>query len=414
MRRPRERATTQSSFGTRAAFLQASLFAGIGVQLPFLPLWLNAKGLSADQIALVLASQIAARLLTGPICAFLVDRTGRPRTMMLGLSGVSVLGLVALSFAEGFSAILIIGALVAATWMPIMPIVESYAVVGADRHRLDYGRLRMWGSMSFIGASLGAGAFLELMPALNIIYLMIAAHMSFFIAAMILPSGASGEAVAPSSVMPKIGLSDAARLLGAPLFLLMIAAASLAQATHALYYTFGTVHWTALGLSSGVIGALWAAGVVAEIILFATSGPLIRRLGAAGLLALGAAAAVLRWTGTAFDPPLLLLFALQLLHAFTFGATHLGTMRFILEAVPRRLQTTAQGLYGAVSGGLVMGVAVWLCGPAYAGLEGAAFLLMAALGAAALLFALVLAALWKGETIHDPGGPPTGGFTRQR
>ena len=39
--------------------------------------------------------------------------------------------------------------------------------------------------------------------------------------------------------------------------------AALMQGSHAAYYAFGSIHWQALGLSAGVIGLLWAWGVVA-------------------------------------------------------------------------------------------------------------------------------------------------------
>jgi MFS1 family protein len=54
---------------------------------------------------------------------------------------------------------------------------------------------------------------------------------------------------------------------------LFLLAASMIQASHALYYTFGTLHWRAQGFADGTIGALWALGVLAEIGLFAVSGP---------------------------------------------------------------------------------------------------------------------------------------------
>ena len=43
----------------------------------------------------------------------------------------------------------------------------------------------------------------------------------------------------------------------------------------------------------------------------------------------------MRWIATAFDPPLALLAPLQLLHALSFGATHLGTMMFLSQNAPR-------------------------------------------------------------------------------
>ena len=76
-------------------------------------------------------------------------------------------------------------------------------------------------------------------------------------------------------------------------FALFLAAAALIQGSHAVYYAFGTLHWRAAGYTEDVIGALWAEGVVAEILLFMVGGRVLRRLGPARLLALGGLAGAL-------------------------------------------------------------------------------------------------------------------------
>ena len=75
-----------------------------------------------------------------------------------------------------------------------------------------------------------------------------------------------------AAAFDRISLADAVKLAHSPTFLLFLLAASTIQASHALYYTFGTLHWRAQGFADGTIGALWALGVVAEIGLFAVSG----------------------------------------------------------------------------------------------------------------------------------------------
>ena len=52
------------------------------------------------------------------------------------------------------------------------------------------------------------------------------------------------------------------------------------------------------------------------------------------LMALGGAAAIVRWIALAFAPPLAMLFALQLLHAFSFGASYLGFLRYATAQTP--------------------------------------------------------------------------------
>ena len=72
------------------------------------------------------------------------------------------------------------------------------------------------------------------------------------------------------------------------------------------------------------------------------------------------------------------LVCVQTLHAFTFGAAHLGAIDFIAKAVPPAFSATAQSLYSALVMGLGLGLMLLASGPLYAALAGAAYLSMAA------------------------------------
>ena len=60
-------------------------------------------------------------------------------------------------------------------------------------------------------------------------------------------------------------------------FWVFVISAALLQASHQLYYGFGTLYWRGLGFSDTVIGGLWAEGVVAEILLLRRCYRLFRR-----------------------------------------------------------------------------------------------------------------------------------------
>ena len=188
---------------------------------------------------------------------------------------------------------------------------------------------------------------------------------------------------------PRLDLAGALSLLRSRTFLLLLVAGGAVQAAHAVLYTFGTLHWRALGLSAEWCGMLWAISVIAEIGLFAFSGAVVARIGAPQLIGLGAAAAVVRWTAMGFDPPLALLLPLQILR-LTFGAAHLGAIHVMARSVPEGQAGTAQALYASVVGGVGMGAAMLLAGPLYADFGGRAYWAMAALGAVGLAVSLAL------------------------
>ena len=150
--------------------------------------------------------------------------------------------------------------------------------------------------------------------------------------------------------------SSPARLLQSRLFILFLIAIGCTHGAHATFYTFGALHWQAQGLSAAWVGTLWAIGVVAEVVLFALSAPVVRRFGPAKLIVAGATASVLRWGVMTFDPPLAVLIPLQLLHALTYGAAHLGAILFITRAVPHKGMGSAQAFYATIAAGLALGI----------------------------------------------------------
>jgi PPP family 3-phenylpropionic acid transporter len=196
----------------------------------------------------------------------------------------------------------------------------------------------------------------------------------------------------PAAGAPARG--SATGLLRNPAFLVAIAAASLVQASHALYYGFSTIDWQAAGYDGGVIGALWALGVMAEIALFALSARLPSTITPLAMLLAGAAGAVVRWSVMATAPPANLLPVLQCLHALSFGATHLGALALVARMAPPGLGATAQG-YFAVALGVTMAVATALAGVLYGRFGSGAYAAMAVLAAAGGLCALAAKRLGK-------------------
>ena len=193
-------------------------------------------------------------------------------------------------------------------------------------------------------------------------------------------------------------------LLGSKPFLAFLVAAGGSQAAHATMLSYGTLIWQQQGLSTGISGALWGIAVLAEVGLFAFSGKLLARIGAANMLIAGAAFSLFRWVLMAFDPPLALLVPLQVLHAVTYGGSHIGAIYFIAQAVPPAMQGSAQALYATIASGIAMGAATLLAGTLLAQQgSAAAYLAMGAVGAAALAGALLLKRQWPGGTLPLAG-----------
>jgi PPP family 3-phenylpropionic acid transporter len=393
------------SFAWRLGFLYAALFLVVGCYLPYFPVWLAWRDLGPDQIAILLAAPLFTRILCTPAISFAADKVGGRRTILIALAWGSLVSFLLLWAVDGFWPMLLVSVLLAVNFTTIMPLIETVAVSGIRSGALDYGRVRLWGSLSFIAASFGSGLVIGTMGAGVVLPLLVAATSLMVLAAHLLPRDVSGQRPAAPSVLRGLRLEDAIGLVRAPLFLLFLLAASLIQASHALYYSFGTLNWRAQGIPDGAIGLLWSVGVIAEVALFAVSGRVIAFSGTARLLMLAGLAASLRWAVMAFDPPFLPTALLQTLHAMSFGAAHLAAIHFMTHAVPEDRAATAQGVYAAVVAGLVMGTLTLASGPLYRNFAGEAYAVMAILALCGAAGAFLLMQRWRGGLIvHVPAG----------
>jgi PPP family 3-phenylpropionic acid transporter len=336
----------------RLSALYGACFAVIGVYMPFFPVWLETRGVNLSAIGLILSLPILTRVIvTAPLMS-LVDRGVGPRALLIAASLGLVFAYVALAFAHGpyaIAALVIVMAVAQAPLTPLCDLVTTDAI-RADP-RLDYGRIRLWGSITFLIANVAGGYLIGATTPDATIVLLAGLALSTLGIGPIAVSRSPGTKFLDGVALPK----TADRL---PLALwLLIAAAACVQASHAAIYAFGSLHWRDQGFSDPVIGYLWAVGVLAEILLFAAAGRVVGRqsYGRAFLIA-GAGAAILRFSLMTFAPGLTATFALQALHGLSFGATHLGAMAALSRLAPAGARGRAQGVLNtAVSLGIAAG-----------------------------------------------------------
>lgn len=362
----------------RFAILFACQFAAVGVMMPFIPPLMEAAGLSPAEVGTVLACGAALRLLSGPLGGRVADALGAPRAVMAGGTALAAAAALLYGMASGFGSLLAANLIFALGFACVVPLGDALALRAAREQAWDYGRVRAVGSAAFIVAAGAAGWLAERAGPASIAWLLAACLAAAALAAFVVPGGAAPARRGGGAMRGVIAL---------PAFRAILVAAALAQGSHAAYYAFGSIHWAAAGLSATTIGLLWAWSVAAEVALFAWGRGLAERLGPRGLLLVAAGAGVLRWAitaGTVWLPALVLA---QGLHAATFGAMHLATMRIMQGAVPAAVAGTAQTLLAAGIGAVMM-LATLAAGQGYAAFGGAVFWAMAAMSAAAALVRL--------------------------
>ncbi len=362
---------------------------GAGIQLPFLPLWLHARGLTIGEIALVVAGMTAMRVLAIPLAGFVSDRYRNRRSVIILCGFAAFAAFLMLAFAASFWLILSFSLLASFYWAPVFPLAEGFSVDGSAAHRIHYGRIRLWASLSFLTGSLGGGLLLQLLPINSVVFLVASAQGISALAGLLLPTDPEIDARVLGTCSP-VNLAHIARFLMAGSFVLFVTAVGLGQASHGMLYSFGPVHWHELGFDKLTIGSFWAVSIAAEVLLFAFSQNLVNRIGPINLIIAGISGGAFRWLVMANDFGPVITFATQALHAVSFAMLHLGAMHYIRLNVPYGLRNSAQGLYAEMSGGIAMSAVMGLTGLLFEHLHGTTYLAMAGISLVALGLGLAL------------------------
>ena len=361
----------------RFSFYYAAIFLAVGIHLPFWPAWLEFSGLSASEISLILSFGVWIRAFANPFVAHFADRSGAHKKVIIISAGGGVITYALFGIADGFWMLFAVNIAASAMFMALIPLGENLASRASVEHGFDYGRVRLWGSITFILAAYAGGWAVKEIGDAAILWMIVAAMIAAFIAGFGLPERPAMKAATTTRVR-----FPAFTLMRQKNFLIFLAAVSLLQSSHAVLYVFGTIHWRAAGISDDVIGALWAEGVIAEIILFAFSGAVVARINPIRLMWIAAGAGIVRWATLAGTTDVTVLFATQWLHGLTFGAAHLAAMHHMLRTVPENMSASAQSLYSGFAIGLIMGLMMLVTGWLYERHGGGAFCAMIVLSAA--------------------------------
>ncbi len=380
----------------RLSILTVAIYAVIGVQLPFYPLWLNSRGLGPSEIAAVMAAPPAFRILSTLIASRQGDRSGRHAAILVTLAFCAGLSYFLMGFMHGFAPILAAVVLLAATQGPVGILADGVILGAAQRRRaaerpaLHYSYVRGWGSVSILVFMLACGPVARALPNSDLVWLL--AGVSFAAAALAFFALRGVAAIDPSDQI----CAHMQRLARPQLVAGVIVATALIQSSHAFVLAFGALHWKALGYDENFVSLAWAAALVTEVGFFLAAG---RWFGgesrAVTHLLLGGAAAVLRWTLMALDPGTLGIVAAQALHGLSCAAVQLGPAYLLARLCGPGRSAQAQGWLAAANAA-TLGVATFASGQIYASFGERSYLAMAAM--AGLGFGL---ALLVGRALQD-------------
>ncbi|MGK6310556.1 MFS transporter [Variovorax sp. DT-64] len=371
--------------------LYALLYASFGVASPFWPRLFETRGMSPEQIGLLLGLGTIVRLVAGPVAGRLADRLQRLRHVLAAAAALAACLAFGLTWIAGFWVFLIVRLCHEAALTPTTSLADALALDASKSAtsagaRFEYGWVRGSASAAFVFGTLAAGQVIGWTALTSIAWMHGALLLVAAASTMLLPPAGSRTCAAPEpSSVKAIG-----ELMGIVVFRRMVLVAALVYGSHAMHDAFAVIRWNAAGISQTTISILWSEAVVAEVVVFVLIGPrLVDAFGPSGAAAIASVAAIVRWLVVASSTDPIALALVQPLHGMTFALLHLACMRLMGATVPRHLAATGQAIY-ALGPGLVTALLTLSSGVLYARLGATGFLGMALLSALALPLCLGL------------------------
>ncbi|WP_248802322.1 MFS transporter [Pseudomonas sp. MWU13-2100] len=322
-------------------------FALLGATAPFLALYFHHLGFAPARIGELVAIPMLMRCVAPNIWGWLGDYTGRRLAIVRFGAVCTLLAFSLIFFDKSYGWLALVMALHAFFWHAVLPQFEviTLAHLKVQGQAARYSQIRLWGSIGFILTVVALGRLFEALS-LDIYPVAIVLIMTGIVL-----SSAWVPNAQPPNQGPRVPGEGFLRQLRRPGVLAFYACVALMQMSHGPYYTFLTLHLENLGYTRGLIGMLWALGVVAEVLMFLAMSRILARFSVRRVLLASFLLAAVRWLllGALADHLMVLLFA-QVLHAATFASFHASAIHFVQRSFGARQQGQGQALYAALAG----------------------------------------------------------------
>jgi PPP family 3-phenylpropionic acid transporter len=317
-------------------------FGVLGIYLPYFNLYCYHLNFSGTQIGLMSGLRSATLVIFPFVWGHLADRFARRKSIYLLCNLLAALVWSTFLMTRAFGPMLIITGLYGIFYAPLISFLEAYSMDILGKDKRAYGRVRLWGSVSFILVVTLLGPLIDRFGIAIVIPLILIGGLCQAAGAINLPSMPSVPKTLGPPAVPMEWRRAAVFLFCG--FLMLV--------SHGTYYGFFSIHLEQIGRPSTFIGVAWAVAVAAEIAVMFFSRRLFDHVSLEKVLFFSFLAAALRWGLLfGFTSPAMILVS-QVLHAGSYGTFHMASIIYMDRLTPRDAKTFGQAANNAITYGL--------------------------------------------------------------
>ncbi|WP_411728364.1 MFS transporter [Methyloglobulus sp.] len=320
-------------------------FATLGGFIPYWSLYLKENGFNPAEIGQLSALLVGTKIIAPNLWGWIADHTRKNLWIIRWTSFVAALLFAGFLAVHNYMEFAWITIGFSFFWNASLPLYEATTLSHLQPETHRYSRIRLWGSVGFILTVTSVGKLLDSQPIILLPVVVIGLLVLTWLTTLATP-----EIRSVSNERSPVRIAS---IIKKPEVLAFLLVYVLIQFSHAPYYVFYSIYLKQHLYSTTTTGLLWSLGVIAEIVLFLFMQGMLKRYSLRGILLTSLLFAILRWVliGGYVDNIYLLMFA-QLLHAATFGATHIAAIHFVHRFFDQQHQAKGQALYHSLSFGL--------------------------------------------------------------
>ena len=317
----------------------------VGAFVPYWGIYLQSQNFSPASIGILLSLFQISRIVAPNFWGWLADHTGHRVKWIKLTSLLGLIGFAGVFWAKGFFWIFLIMSALSLFTSSTLPLAESLTLAHLATTDGHYSRIRLWGSIGLIAASLLLGYLIDLRGINILLWALLVAQAIIFYLSNTIPE--------TQEIHHEKNDLSIWKIIKTPSVVALLIGCSLMVSAHGVLYNFYSIYLKEHGYSGGTIGWLWAVGVICEILIFMLMPKILRRYSLKVILLMSLFLGVIRFILIGASPEhFYLLLIAQMFHAATFGSFHAASIEVIAYYFKGRNQARGQAIYNSVAYGI--------------------------------------------------------------
>jgi len=320
-------------------------FATLGAFIPYWSLYLKENGFNSAEIGQLSALLVGTKVIAPNLWGWIADHSRKNLRIIRWTAFFAALLFAGFLAVQGYREYAWLTIAFSFFWNAPLPLYEAVTLAHLQADSHGYSRIRLWGSVGFILTVAAVGKLLDSQPIALLPYLITGLLCLNWLTTLVTPKS--------HSLSHDQSSISVAKIIKKPEVIAFLLVYVLLQFAHAPYYVFYTIYLKQHLYSTTSTGLLWSLGVIAEIFLFLFMKGILKCYSLRGILLISLLFTVLRWLLIGgYVENMGLMVVAQLLHAGSFGGTHIAAIHFVHRYFDQQHQAKGQALYHSLSFGL--------------------------------------------------------------